>query len=208
VSQNSPVARSSFVAASVQKVPRAEGDAFSYAVAVLYHAQFESLFRYLDRLTDDLDLAKDLAQETFVRLYGRGAMPDDPRAWLAAVATNLFRDHRRRTRRRAELVAEYAADAAPSDQSPPADATVMAREARVQARVALDSLCRRDRALLLLHHEGYSYRELAHAVGVAESSVGTLLVRATRMFRAAVSAELLRPGGNANIGRRGHHASD
>ncbi|MFI5249546.1 MAG: RNA polymerase sigma factor, partial [Gemmatimonadales bacterium] len=65
------------------------------AVAALFHARYQSLFRYLDRLTGDPDLAKDLAQETFVRLYRRGTMPEDPRAWLTTVATNLFRDDRR-----------------------------------------------------------------------------------------------------------------
>jgi RNA polymerase sigma-70 factor (ECF subfamily) len=176
-------------------------------VAALYHARFQSLFRYLDRLTGDEDLAQDLAQDTFVRLYRRGTMPDDPPAWLGTVATNLFRDQRRQSRRRAELVAEHAPDAAPSDP-PAADATVLVREARTQARAALDALPSRDRTLLLLRHEGYSYRELAIAIGVAEGSVGTLLVRATRMFREAVCAEPMASGTDGAFGRGAPHASD
>ena len=194
--------------ASARTVRRFESDGFSYAVAVLYHGQFESLFRYLDRLTGDRDLAQDLAQDTFARLYGRGAMPEDPRAWLATVATNLFRDHRRRTRRRAELVTEYAEDAAPSNHSPPPDAGLLAHEARSQARIALEALCRRDRTLLLLRHEGYSYRELAQAVGVNETSVGTLLVRATRRFREVVGAPLPSPGARATVRPGVARASD
>jgi RNA polymerase sigma factor (sigma-70 family) len=161
---------------------------FAEAVAELYHAHFASLFRYLDRLTGDPDLAKDFAQDTFVRLHRRGALPDDPRAWLATVATNLVRDHQRQARRRAELVVQYAGDAAPPSEAPAADATMMVREARSQVRAALDALPERDRMLLLLRHEGYSYRELAHAVRVAEGSVGTMLKRATRLFREAVRA--------------------
>ncbi|MBA3258421.1 MAG: hypothetical protein H0T68_03010, partial [Gemmatimonadales bacterium] len=39
------------------------------------------------------------------------------------------------------------------------------------------------RSLLLLHTEGYSYRDLAVALGLNEASVGTLLARARRAFR-------------------------
>lgn len=181
---------------------------FHDAVATLYEARFESLFRYLDRLTGDPDLAKDIAQETFVRLYRRGALPDDPRAWLATVATNLVRDHYSKTRRRAELVAEFADDAAPQAPPPAADARVMAQEARSRTRVALDSLPERDRMLLLLRHEGYSYRELALAVDVAETSVGTLLIRATRNFRHALGATPLPNGAGPSTGRGVCHAPE
>ena len=181
---------------------------FSDAVAALYHARFESLFRYLDRLTGDADLAKDIAQDTFVRLYRRGALPDDTRAWLATVATNLVRDHQRQARRRAELVAQYAADTAQPNEPPAADAGVLVQEARSRVRAALDTLPDRDRVLLLLRHEGYSYRELARAVNVAEGSVGTLLLRATRTFRLAVGAEPPTSNPDATIGRGVCHASD
>ena len=41
----------------------------------------------------------------------------------------------------------------------------------------------RDRAVLLLRHSGFSYAEIADAVGLAPGSVGTTLVRAQRRFR-------------------------
>lgn len=181
-------------------------DPFADALSALYHARFQSLFRYLDRLTGDPDLAQDLAQDTFVRLHRRGTMPDDPRAWLATVATNLFRDHRRQARRRAELVLEHGTETHASEPAT-ADAEALVRETRSQVRAALDALPERDRILLLLRHEGYSYRELARAVGVAESSVGTLLVRATRMFRGAVGAAHPQPNVSPTIGRGVRHAS-
>jgi RNA polymerase sigma-70 factor (ECF subfamily) len=196
------------IPARVGETPGADADSFPEAVAALYQAHFASLFRYLDRLTGDPDLAKDLAQDTFVRLHRRGALPDDPRAWLAAVATNLLRDHQRQARRRAELVVEYAGDAAPPSERPAADAAIMVHEAQSQVRAALDALPERDRMLLLLRHEGYSYRELAHAANVAEGSVGTLLVRATRLFRNAVGAASLIERERAATDGGADHASD
>jgi RNA polymerase sigma factor (sigma-70 family) len=187
--------------------PAPQLDAFADAVAALYEARFASLFRYLDRLTGDPDLAEDLAQDTFVRLHRRGAMPDDPRAWLATVATNLFRDQRRQARRRAELVSEHAGEALPGAPAA-ADSAVLTAETRSRARTALDTLPDRDRMLLLLRHEGYSYRELARAVGVAESSVGTLLIRATRMFREAVGPAAIAQDAEETMDREASHASE
>ena len=44
----------------------------------------------------------------------------------------------------------------------------------------------RDREILLMRYSGFSYREIAEAVGVAASSIGTLLSRAERRFAEAV----------------------
>ena len=62
------------------------------------------LARYLDRLSGDRELAADLAQETFVKLYQRGALPDQPEAWLISVAMNLFRNARSTATRRRRLL--------------------------------------------------------------------------------------------------------
>ena len=159
-------------------------DAFEVAFARLFDERFVSLFRYLDRLSGDPDLAEDLAQEAFVRLHRRRQIPDDARAWLAAVASNLFRDERRRARRRQNLLARQPADLTLS--SPPAlpNDAVEREERNTLVRHALDRLALRDREMLLLRHEGYSYREIAIALGVAETSVGTMLIRATDAFKA------------------------
>ncbi len=55
-------------------------------------------------------------------------------------------------------------------------------------RRALDALNQRDREMLLMKHEGFSYREIAAAVDVAATSVGTLLARAEARFAAAYEA--------------------
>ena len=160
-------------------------DAFEVAFARLFDERFVSLYRYLDRLSGDPDLAEDLAQEAFVRLHRRREIPNDARAWLAAVASNLFRDERRRARRRHNLLARQPADLTLGSAPPSPDEDVQRAERRTRVRQALDRLTLRDREMLLLRHEGYSYREIASAVGVAETGVGTMLIRATEAFRAA-----------------------
>jgi RNA polymerase sigma factor (sigma-70 family) len=52
-------------------------------------------------------------------------------------------------------------------------------------RAAIDRLPERERRMLLLRAEGYSYRDIAAALDLNEASVGVLLARARRAFREA-----------------------
>ena len=160
-------------------------DAFEVSFARLFDERFVSLYRYLDRLSGDPDLAEDLAQEAFVRLHKRGEIPNDARAWLVAVASNLFRDERRSVRRRQSLLARQPIELTLGSPPPSPDDDVERGERKISVRQALDRLSLRDREMLLLRHEGYSYREISIALGVVESGVGTMLIRATESFRAA-----------------------
>jgi RNA polymerase sigma-70 factor (ECF subfamily) len=150
----------------------------------LFDAEFSRLFRFLDRLSGDPDVAADLAQDTFVRLYQRGTMPDAPAAWLITVAMNLFRNERTKGRRRRHLLTATRATFAHSDPAPHAGRGVEAAETRAKVRTTIDQLPGRERRLLLLSAEGYSYRDIASALELNEASVGTLLARARDAFRA------------------------
>ncbi len=150
----------------------------------LFRTQFPRLFRYLDRLSGDPDAARDLAQDTFVRLLRRGASPERPEAWLITVATNLWRNARATGKRRTGLLARSHTDEALLDPIRSSD-RVEAEEAGARVRVTLSRLSQRDRQLLLLMAEGYHYREIAEVTGIQEASVGTLLARAKRAFREA-----------------------
>lgn len=140
-----------------------------------------SIHRTLDRLSGDPELAADVTQEAFVRLYRRGSMPDRPDAWLVTVALNLFRNRRAKAKRRGELRLLRAEDLRPGAPDSPL-AAAGAAETRERVAAALEGLSERDRRLLLLRAEGYAYRDLARILGLAEASVGTFLARARRAF--------------------------
>lgn len=159
------------------------------AFTEVFRLNAPSLFRYLVRLSGDVDEAADLMQETFVRLHDRGSLPDDVRAWLTTVATNLLRDDRKTAARRNHLAEKFNADLMPAPAPSPEVATE-ALERRDAVRAALATLPERDRTLLLLRHEGFSYREIAAVANVAAGSVGTLLIRATAAFHTACEERL------------------
>jgi RNA polymerase sigma-70 factor (ECF subfamily) len=149
----------------------------------LFHELHPRIFGYVNRLSGEPDLAADIAQETFVRLHRRGSTPESTASWLITVATNLLRNARSRSARRRELL-EYARE--PEGTSAGDAATKADDRSRVHA--ALRRLSPRDQQLLSLLAGGYSYREMATALGIHEASVGTLLARAKRAFRTQYGA--------------------
>lgn len=147
---------------------------------------YPALFRYLHRLTGDPDVAQDVAQETFVRLL-RQRLPDrEVRPWIFTVATNLVRDAARAAERRRRLL--DGGQAMPPTASRP-DEEVERTERIAAVRELLAHLSERDRQLLLLREEGFSYREIAQVVKVAPGSVGTLIARALKRFVELYEAE-------------------
>ncbi len=115
------------------------------------------------------------------------APPSNPRPWLFAVALNLARDDGRqavRQGRRLELLkGEHEGDAAP-----PPDEQVERDERIATVRGALEQLTEQDRSALLLKAEGFSYEEIASALGLAKGAIGTTLSRARRRLVEAYRA--------------------
>jgi len=147
----------------------------------IFDQHYPPLVRYCHRLTGDGDVAEDIAQESLVRLFDHQVRGSDAgtRAWLFKTATHLVRDRYRVQKNRVRLLAEN--PVRPSEPESPVLRLERA-EARDQARMALDSLASRDREILLMRYAGFSYREIAEAIGVAATSIGTLLSRAERRF--------------------------
>lgn len=154
----------------------------------LFDDVYPKLYRYCLRMTSDRDQAEDAAQEAFVRLLDRRVKGEPPglRAWLFKVATHVVRDRVRVSDNRMRLLEEN--PVLPDRPVGPEEALERA-ERIAAARRGLEALEERDRTLLLLREEGFSYRELADVVGVQSSSVGTLLARARQRFEAVMNGE-------------------
>ena len=153
------------------------------AFTSLFERHWDAVCRLLIRLTGDADAAGDLAQEVFVQLYRKPPLNADVplRAWLFRVALNrgynaLRADRRRRTRE--ETVAGGAAGVESLEE------IANRAEERDSVRRVLMRLSERQRDCLVLRANGLSYAEIAVAIGVAPGSVGTLLARAERAFKA------------------------
>lgn len=150
-----------------------------------FDAMYPPLVRYCHRMTGDRDAAEDAAQEALVRLYTRQVEGPEPaiRVWLFKTATHLIRDRFRVEENRRRLLQENPVK--PGAVEGPERSLERSLE-RDRARKALEELGDRDREMLLMRYEGFSYKEIADVIDVAATSVGTLLARAERRFFEAV----------------------
>ncbi|HWN83370.1 MAG TPA: sigma-70 family RNA polymerase sigma factor [Candidatus Udaeobacter sp.] len=161
----------------------AGAESFDAAFEELFTEHFPRLARVMHRLSGEPELAADLVQEAFIKLYQRKSLPDAPASWLITVAMNQFRNTRSSLGRRRELLTPIRAEGVHADPAPSPAASAEADDERRRVRQVLDQMSERERLLLLLQAEGYHYRELAVAIGLNPASVGVLLARAKRAFR-------------------------
>ena len=142
----------------------------------LYRTALPDLVRFLHRKVWDIERARDLAQDTFVRALREN--PANPRAWLFTVAANLARDEARTAIRRKGHLTLLKAEAEGSAVTVDPAEELDRGEQEAVVRRALEALGERDREALLLWDAGLDYREIAGALEISSGSVGTTLARA------------------------------
>jgi RNA polymerase sigma-70 factor, ECF subfamily len=154
---------------------------------------FEALFRehyprivgLLARLTGDRAQAEEIAADTFSKLARRSALlasREDVTAWIYRVAANAGLDAVRANARRRRKEEAASRERLRADDTAGALDLLLLEERGARVRSVLAALKPRDAQILLLRSSGMPYREIALALGVAPSSVGTLLARAEREF--------------------------
>ncbi|MBM4002706.1 MAG: sigma-70 family RNA polymerase sigma factor [Planctomycetes bacterium] len=155
------------------------------------------LLTVLEHLVNDPELAEDLAQETFLRVY-RARKSYSPNAkfvtWLFTIATNLASNARRQKSRRKEIVLASSGQ----EQSTGIDLASLAlaasglmptrqidkTELAQVVRAAMDALTDQQRtALLLSRFEEMSYVDIAQSMGMSVQAIKSLLWRARESLR-------------------------
>ncbi|MBX6376771.1 MAG: RNA polymerase sigma factor [Acetobacteraceae bacterium] len=153
-----------------------------------FEEHHDALLRFLVRLTEDPDLAADVAQGSFIRLLEHPPR-EWSRSWLFRVAANLARD-RVRIQKRRQLLLFAGRHRVPRADPPAApDAGVEVEAERRALAAALTVLSTKERLALLVREEGFTQREIAEAVGTTTKSVGTLTARAIRKVARRLQAE-------------------
>ena len=148
---------------------------------LLYQAHHEWLVRWIAGRTSGSDSAQDLAQDTFMRLLDRPAMPEgiqSPKAWLAKVAGNLVIDQARRQ----ILEKNYLAllSNLPEAEQPSPESQLELLTLLEQIDKLLDGLRPVEKtAFLMARLDGFTYREVAKELDVSLSSVEKYIAKAT-----------------------------
>jgi RNA polymerase sigma-70 factor (ECF subfamily) len=156
------------------------------AVMTAHHAE---IYRYLRRVTFRSSEAEDLSQETFLRAFrAYRALPPDAnvRAWLFAIATNLFRNSLRSAKRRRaahDLVQKKGRE----DDGEGPEGQARFNEARVTVEAVIDGLPAKQRAAFVMRkvHE-LPYEEIAKSLGCSADSARAHVFQAFRKIRTSL----------------------
>jgi RNA polymerase sigma-70 factor (ECF subfamily) len=154
-----------------------EADAFA---EIIEHYQ-ASIIRYLFRLTGDYEMAKDLAQDTFIQAY-KGILKTNGelsfKAWLYRIATNNALQHRRRKKLLSFIPFTTKEHDIP-DSGNHADFT----GETLAINETLLKIPEGQRTCLVLHFvEGFRYREIAETLGCSEEAVRKRVARGKKLF--------------------------
>ena len=142
------------------------------------------LTRYAARITGDPDEARDIVQETFLRLCGedRARVDGHLSEWLFTVCRNRAWDVRRKERRMRPLT-----EAAIESRESPDGAPVAAAEGRETTSAVLRVLAglpdNQQEVIRLRFQNGLSYREISSVTELSVSNVGYLIHTAIKTIR-------------------------
>jgi RNA polymerase sigma-70 factor (ECF subfamily) len=180
-SQNARLERSCSVDAHETALTIAAAADSNAELEAAFTAHYARIARVIARLVRDYGRAEELAVEVFVKWWRHPeARGDGAVGWLHRTAIRSGLDELRRQTRRERYERFFSilrgAQATPEDLH-------ASKDERRRVRIVLAVMRRRDAALLLLRADGCSYDELASALTLHPSSIGTLLARAQRTFR-------------------------
>jgi RNA polymerase sigma-70 factor (ECF subfamily) len=164
------------------------------AFAEHYRTHYRRVFGLCRQLLGKAEPAEDAAQEVFLRAHGARASydPAQPFAgWVLRIASNHCVDLLRRRRKEQRLFgteSEERIAAQIDDTDVLGDLLTVERAAEVKA--AVEALPERYRLPLVLAYYGdASYDDVAAALGITRTHVGTLICRAKQTLRRALQKD-------------------
>ena len=155
------------------------GDADAVAAEELFKGVYPKLAGWVRRLVDDDDTAHEIASEAFVRLLARWTRVESPQSYLYMIATNLIRDHWRKTERERRAIRSVTAGATAEPATYPVQ--------DVDVRNLIASLPPRLRDPFLLHYYGgFGIREVANLLRKPEGTIKADLFAARAKLKTAL----------------------
>ena len=155
----------------------------------IYKKHYHELRRFGRQLNVSAEKCEDMTQETFLRFYleiQKDVVFQNPRAWLYKVFLNIFKTDIQRTERQqngSEILLKI--------EEPNSDLHEEYAKNEKQRIVLemLDQLTKKDREILSLYHNGFSYAEIAEIMGINPNSVGKTLVRAIEKLKITLKTQ-------------------
>jgi RNA polymerase sigma-70 factor (ECF subfamily) len=166
------------------------------ALAALYDRHGDTVHAVILRVVRDHQVAEDLLQETFLRVWEHAHSYNGSlgrvRAWLFGIAHNLALNELRRRRRRPQAAPPAAGtllvESVAAPDADPADAAwAHARQARIAG--ALSNLPAAQQAVLSLYASGHSQSEISATLNEPLGTVKSRMRRGLLTLRGVLAQE-------------------
>ncbi|MFT4639441.1 MAG: RNA polymerase sigma factor (sigma-70 family) [Verrucomicrobiales bacterium] len=147
------------------------------------------LVNYAYSLLKDVEKARDVVQETFVKLCQQepGHVRESLKAWLVTVCRNGALDVLRKDRRMITIDSTTMENVGCESPTPAQSAS--RKDSHGQALALLERLPDNQREVIRLRFQSdLSYREISEITQLSESNVGFLLHKGLKQLRALMSA--------------------
>ncbi|MFH1941131.1 MAG: RNA polymerase sigma-70 factor, partial [bacterium] len=146
------------------------------AFEALYNRYYKSVYRFLWSRTQSTESAKELAQETFIRLWQNRQSLDSRKsikAYMYRIGINLLLNDLRKRKIHKTYINEQR-DIRSSGNI----------ELQTRIHLALQKLPEKIRTVFILNQlEGFKYAEIAETLGVSSKTVEKRMAKALRMLR-------------------------
>lgn len=145
------------------------------AFADLYVSQHDRLVRLAYVLTGSREVAEDVVQDSFVRLYRHWLAAEKPEQYVRQIVVNGCRSHHRRTGRQRDKMAKLHV----------VDSTID-RHGVELSDVLLELPYRQRAAIVLRFYSDLSEAEIAEVLGCRPGTVGSLIHRGLARLRMVI----------------------
>ncbi|WP_159434882.1 MULTISPECIES: RNA polymerase sigma factor [Rubritalea] len=156
-------------------------------------SQYESpLIGYAIGIVHDHDRARDVVQDTFIRLYQQDVekVKEGLKSWLFTVCRNRALDVLRKEKRMISVDDEAFSREESSEPGP--DTRIDQQERVNQVMQYLGQLSENQQQVIRMKYEqGLSYQEISEATGLTTGNVGFLLHKGLKKLKELVPSDIL-----------------
>lgn len=171
--------------AVLRKLKQGDRDAFDK----VYHACKERIYGNLIKLLKSEEMAREMLQKVFIRLWDKHALIDPAQpihAWMHRIATNMVIDYFRKAARDRKLEAQLVATAEKGYSHVEED--LQHKQLQAVLNDAIEKLSpRRKEVFKLIKQEGKSYQQVSKMLGISESTINDHIVKANHSIQKQIN---------------------
>jgi len=155
----------------------------------IFDQYYESIRSFAYYKTGDVDLADDIVQEVFLKLWTnrQGVKDDTLKSLLYTIASNTIKNHFKHQK----VVYNFQNQDQPNETSEEADSALRQEEFNRKLQDALTEIPEKSREVFLMNRiEGLTYSDIADRLGLSVKAIEKRMSEALSVLRSRISYKI------------------